>query len=443
MANLLGTILAFVIVFGILVFVHEFGHFFMGKLMGVRIEVFSFGYGKRLFGFKKGSTDYRISLLPLGGYVRFLGEGVFEPGRKLEPDDFGAKPRWRRFLIIAMGPIMNVLLALAIVAGINMVGVSVPVYQDQAPEIGWIDAGSPAEKAGLRENDRILAIDGRPVKTWTDVEMAVGSRPERDLKLAIRRDGSDMTVPLTTESRTKYDMGYAGFYGKVLTEVRMVTPDSPAEKGGLKAGDVILAINGKPVYFYKFIETLEKNPGVPLPFVVRRAGAETNLTVTPRREGKVGKIGVLQAAESGLKKFGFFAAIGESYKENRRLVFLVVDFLKNVVTGHTSARQIGGPLEIANFSYAALKMGFLALMSWIALISLQLGILNLFPIPVLDGGQLFVLIIESIFRRDLGPKARQIWMQIGFVIFVVLIGFVLLNDIVKRLPNGWASLWPF
>ncbi|MDD8027248.1 MAG: RIP metalloprotease RseP [Acidobacteriota bacterium] len=443
MINLLGTILAFVIVFGVLVFVHEFGHFFMGKLMGVRIEVFSFGYGKRLFGFRRGYTDYRVSLLPLGGYVKFLGEGVFEPGRRLEPDDFGAKPRWRRFLIIVMGPVMNVLLAVAIVAGINMVGVSVPVYQDQAPDIGWIDAGSPAEKAGLRESDVILAIDGRAVKTWNDVEIAVGTRPERELRLDIRRDGQKMPVSMTTESRTKYDMGYAGFYGKVLTEIRMVTPGSPAERGGLKAGDVILAIDGQPVYFYKFIRTLESHPEVPLQFTVRREGAEKALTVTPRREGKVGKIGVMQAAESKVKKFGFGRALGESYKENKKLVFLVVDFLKNLVTGQTSARQIGGPLEIANFSYAALKMGFIALMSWIALISLQLGILNLFPIPVLDGGQLFVLIIEGIFRRDLGPKARQIWMQIGFVIFVVLIGFVLLNDIVKRLPNGWNSLWPF
>lgn len=443
MINLLGTILAFAIVFGVLVFVHEFGHFFMGKLMGVRVEVFSFGYGKRLFGFKKGPTDYRISLLPLGGYCRFLGEGVFDPGRKLEPDDFGAKPRWARFLIIAMGPIMNILLALVIVVGINMAGVEAPVYQDQAPDIGWIDAGSPAEKAGLRENDVILAIDGRPVKTWGDVEVAVGTKPERELKLGIRRDGAAMPVSLTTESRTKYDMGYAGFYGKVLTQIRMVTPGSPAEKGGLQAGDVILAIDGQPIYFYKFIKTIESHPETPLAFLVRRGGAEVRLTITPRREGQVGKVGVLQAAESATKKFGFLAAVGESYKENKRLVFLVVDFLKGVVTGQTSARQIGGPLEIANFSYAALKMGFLALMSWIALISLQLGILNLFPIPVLDGGQLFVLLIEGLVRRDLGPKARQIWMQIGFVIFVFLIGFVLLNDIVKKLPNGWASLWPF
>lgn len=443
MGTILGTILSFVIVFGILVFVHEFGHFFMGKLVGVRIEVFSFGYGKRLFGFKKGHTDYRVSVLPLGGYVKFLGEGMFEPGRTLEPDDFGAKSRWQRFLVIATGPIMNILLAVLIVAGINLVGVSVPLYQDQPPVIGWIESGSPAEKAGLRENDRLLTIEGRKVATWSDVEMAIGTKPERELKIQIDRDGTAQSVRLTTESRTKYYMGYAGFFGKVLTEVRMITPGSPAEKGGLQAGDVILAVDGEPLYFYKFIETIEKSPETALAFTVLRGGKEKDLTITPRREGAVGKIGVLQAAQSTVKKFGLLGSIRESINENKRLAFLVFDFLKDLVTGKASTRQLGGPLEIANFSYAALRMGFLALMSWIALISLQLGILNLFPIPVLDGGQLFVLIIESIFRRDLGPKARQVWMQIGFVLFVVLIVFVVLNDIVKKLPHGWNSLWPF
>ncbi len=443
MVTILGTILAFLIVFGILVFVHELGHFVMGKLTGVRVEVFSFGYGKRLFGFKKGHTDYRISALPLGGYVRFLGEGVFDPDRTLAPDDFAAKNRLQRFLIMIMGPVMNIVLALVIVAGINIVGVSTPIYQDQSPVIGWIESGSPAEKAGLRTDDEILSIDGRKVATWNDVEVAVSSRPKTDLDLEIRRDGATLRVPLTTESRTRYEMGYAGFFGKVLTQVRMVTPGSPAEKGGLQAGDVILAVNGDPLYYYKFIETIEKNAEKELIFSIDRGGSPIDLRITPRREGQVGKIGVMQTAQSTLKRYSFFAAIGQSWVENKRLAFLVVDFLKRLVTGQTSARQMSGPLDIANFSYAALRMGFLAMISWIAFISLQLGILNLVPIPVLDGGQLFVLIIEGILRRDLRPKARQIWMQAGFVMFVALIVFVVLNDIVKRLPHGWKSLLPF
>jgi regulator of sigma E protease len=443
MANFLGTLLAFTIVFGILVFVHEFGHFFMAKLSGVRVEVFSFGYGKRLFGIKRGETDYRISLFPMGGYVRLLGEGMFEKDRPLAPDDLMAKTRGQRLLIMAMGSIMNIALAVVIVAFMNVVGTSTPEYLDAKPVIGWIESGSPAERAGLQVDDEILKIAGRPVKTWTDVQMAIGSKPDRLVPVEVRRDGRVMDVDVQTESVTRYDMGYAGFQAKILTQVQMVLPNSPAEKAGLRAGDVIGAIDGAPVYFYNFLEIIQKNAGRELRLTIERGGETLTLPITPRKEGDVGKIGISQVAKSVIKKYPFFAAIGQSFKANVDNVFLIVRFIKQLFTGEASTRQLGGPLEIANFSYAAFRMGWAALLSWIAVISLQLGVLNLIPIPVFDGGQIFVLLIESIFRRDLGPKARQIWMSIGFVIFVFLIVFVVLNDIVKRLPNGWGSLIPF
>jgi len=443
MANFLGTLLAFTIVFGILVFVHEFGHFFMAKLSGVRVEVFSFGYGKRLFGIKRGETDYRISLFPMGGYVRLLGEGMFEKDRPLAPDDLMAKTRGQRLLIMAMGSIMNIALAVVIVAFMNVVGTSTPEYLDAKPVIGWIESGSPAERAGLQVDDEILKIAGQPVKTWTDVQMAIGSKPDRLVPVEVRRDGRVMDVDVQTESVTRYDMGYAGFQAKILTQVQMVLPNSPAEKAGLRAGDVIGAIDGAPVYFYNFLEIIQKNAGRELRLTIERGGETLTLPITPRKEGDVGKIGISQVAKSVIKKYPFFAAIGQSFKANVDNVFLIVRFIKQLFTGEASTRQLGGPLEIANFSYAAFRMGWAALLSWIAVISLQLGVLNLIPIPVFDGGQIFVLLIESIFRRDLGPKARQIWMSIGFVIFVFLIVFVVLNDIVKRLPNGWGSLIPF
>jgi len=231
--------------------------------------------------------------------------------------------------------------------------------------------------------------------------------------------------------------------GKILTQVMMVKPGSPAEKGGLKAGDVIMKVNNEPVYFYQFIQVLEKNPDKDLELLVERGGQTLTLHVTPRKEGKVGKIGIIQGPKSVEKKYGFFKAIGQSVNENAKNVFLIIRLLKDLFTGQASTRQLAGPLEIANISYAMLRLGFMAMISWIAIISLQLGVINLFPIPVFDGGQIFVLILEGIFRKDFSPKVRQVWMQIGFVIFVVLIVFVIMNDLVRGLPNGWKSLVPF
>jgi regulator of sigma E protease len=446
MGTLFGTIFSFLVVFGVLVFIHEFGHFFTAKLVGIRVETFSFGYGKRLFGIRGKETDYRVSLIPMGGYVKFLGEGeIFSEGGKvsLPPDHFLAKTRWERFLVMVMGSVMNILLAVFIFTAINMVGVTVPAYQDEKPVIGYIEPGSPAEKAGFRLDDEILSVDNEQVRTWSDVELAVSSKPNRLITVDFRRGGEAQEIQLRTEKRTRYALGYAGFTGKFLTQIRMVKPGSPAEKAGLQQGDVILSVDGRPIYLYQFVEFLEKNPNRELEFVVNRQGETLSLRVTPRLEGKVGKIGAYTEAQSVEKKYGLVGAVVQSVRDNVKNTFLIIRFVKDLILRRASTQQLGGPLEIASLSYAFWKMGFLALLSWIGLISLQLGIINLFPIPVFDGGQIFVLGLEALFRRDFSPKVRQIWMQLGFVIFIFLIVFVILNDIVKRMPNGWESLIPW
>jgi len=446
MGTLFGTIFSFLVVFGVLVFIHEFGHFFTAKLVGIRVETFSFGYGKRLFGIRGKETDYRVSLIPMGGYVKFLGEGEIsaEGGTKSLPSDhFLAKTRWERFLVMVMGSAMNIFLAVLIFTAINMVGVTVPAYQDETPVIGYIEPGSPAEKAGFRLEDEILFVDNEKVVTWSDVELAVGSKPDRLITVDFRRGGEAREIQLRTEKRTRYALGYAGFTGKFLTQIRLVKPGSPAEKAGLRQGDVILSVDGRPIYLYQFVEFLEKNPNRELEFVVSRQGETINLRVTPRLEGKVGKIGAYTEAQSVEKKYGLIGAAVQSVRDNVKNTFLIIRFVKDLILRRASTQQLGGPLEIASFSYAAWKMGFLAMLSWIGLISLQLGVINLFPIPVFDGGQIFVLALEALFRRDFSPKIRQIWMQVGFVIFVFLIVFVILNDIVKRMPNGWESLTPW
>jgi len=446
MLTVFETILSFLVVFGVLVFIHEFGHFFTAKLVGIRVETFSFGYGKRLFGIRRKGTDYRISLIPMGGYVKFLGEGEFssEGGTGALPaDHFLAKTRWERFLVMAMGSVMNILLAILIFAVINMVGVTVPAYQDEAPVIGYIEPGSPADGAGFRLEDEILRMDKEKVATWNDVELAVGSKPDRLMTVELRREGETLELPLRTEKRTRYALGYAGFTGKFLTQVRLVKPGSPAEKAGLQQGDIILSVDGRLIYLYQFVEFIEKNPDRDLEFIVDRQGQRLSLLVRPRLESKVGKIGAYTEAQTVMKKYGLFRSIVQSVSDNTKNAFLIIRFIKDLILRRAPTQQLGGPLEIASFSYAAWKMGFLAMLSWIGLISLQLGVINLFPIPVFDGGQIFVLGLEGLFRRDFSPKVRQIWMQVGFVIFIFLIVFIILNDIVKRMPNGWESLIPW
>lgn len=439
MMTTLGTIFSFIIVFGILVFVHEFGHFIMAKIVGIRVEVFSWGYGKKLFGLKKGDTDYRVSMLPLGGYVKFSGDDVFDQKRELAPHDFFAKKRWERFLVLFTGSFMNILFAIFLVFIISLIGVTVPEYTDKKPVIGWIEPGSPAEKSELKIDDEILSIDGKRTKTWNDVEITVGIKPKRQITLEIEREGEVRTVELMTESRTRLELGYAGFYPKILTRVDVIMAASPAEKAGLKTGDIILAINDETVYYPKSGEIIADSPGQELRFLIERDGEELVLPITPRLEGKVGKIGCYLGMKYEIRKYSFFSAISRSIKENAKLTFILFDFLGGLVSGEASARQIGGPIEIAKISYAFFQAGFIAMMSFIAFISLQLGIINLFPIPVFDGGQILVLSLEGLSRRDFSPKIKQVVMMIGFAIFIFLIVFVVLNDVARTLPNGWES----
>jgi regulator of sigma E protease len=448
MGSIIGTLFAFAIVFGVLVFVHEFGHFFTAKLVGIKVEVFSWGYGKRLFGIKRKETDYRVSLIPMGGYVKFSGEEAYAGQEtvdptKIDPRDFMAKKRWQRFLVLVMGSVMNIVLAVVLVSFINMIGVTVPEYQQKKPVIGWIEPGSPAESAHLKIDDEILSINNKKTKTWADVELAVGTKPEKTLTLEIKRNHEILTVKLTTESKTRYDMGYAGFFGKIMTQIMSVEPHSPAEKAGLKPGDVILTVNGEPADYYQFIEIIKKSPGKQLELLIKRDGRTLSLHLTPRHKGDVGEIGVSHGPKIVEKRYSFFRAINRSIKQNVQLAFLVVNFVKDLLVGEASTRQLGGPIEIANVSYAAFRQGFMAMLVWIAFISLQLGIVNLIPIPVLDGGQIFVLVLEGIFRRDFSLKLKQVVMKIGFAIFIFLIIFIILNDVQKRLPNGWQSFLPW
>ena len=456
MVNILGTIVSFAIVFFIVTFVHEFGHFIMAKRFGVRVKAFSFGIGPRLFGvrdrkFSFGKlredgtgTDYKICLLPVICYVQMEGEGVLEKDRPIPPDDMMAKSRGRRFLIMVMGSVMNLVLAVLLMSVVSGIGTKVVKYIDDAPVVGWVDPGSPADQAGLKAGDLVVSVAGREVRTWKDVQIAVGIAPDRRIAIGIVRDGTASSVDLQTESDKQTDIGYAGFNPQIFTQVRMVQSHSPAEAAGLEAGDVIRAIDGKPVFFTGFLEVVRSHPGKALLFTVDRAGRPLTFPVTPRLEGKIGWIGIQHGAESVTKKFGFFGAIGNSLKENSYNALLIVRIIKGLFTGETPATQLGGPLAIADASYAFLREGWISLLTWIAFLSLQLGVINLiFPIPIVDGPQIVILGLEAAFRRDVSPKFRIAYTYVGWAMMMALTAFVVLNDIVKKLPNGWSSVLPF
>jgi regulator of sigma E protease len=426
-----NTILAFLFVLGVLVFVHELGHFLAARRLGVRVLTFSLGFGPKLLKIRRGDTEYCVSAIPLGGYVKMAGENPDDP-RTGQPDEFLSRTKWERFQILIMGPVMNIALAIVVMAVVLAQGAEVPVYQDQPPVVGAVTAGSPAEGAGIRPGDRILSVAGEGVDTWEDLFIAVGTRANRDISIAFLRDGQTRSVTVRPESDNRFEVGRIGVLPNSNPIISSVIAGEPAEKAGLKGGDIVLAVNGEQMATRdQLIEAISRNAGHEIDLTVKRGDQQLQLRATPEQRGDRGMLGVYVTEPTRRLDPNAFEAIQMSIERNIEFSGLIFRTLGGLFVGETSPRQLMGPVAIAQLSGESAEAGWFALFSLMASISLNLGLLNLLPIPVLDGGHILIMAVEGIARRDFSMAVKEKMLLAGFVLLMMLMVTVIYNDLTR------------
>jgi regulator of sigma E protease len=426
----LTTVASFLAVLGIIIFVHEFGHFITAKAFGMRVFIFSFGFGKRLLGFKRGDTDYRISLIPLGGYVKLEGE----PDDQLSEDvsqlgdgkDFTVRPRWQRFLVYLAGPVMNAVLTIAVFTGLFMGGQGeVDATGFDRPVIGYVE---PAAAGLLQPGDEIFSIDGQPMPDWETAALAIAIRPDTQITMVIRRQGQTLTLPMRTTAEGKEKIGRIPAWPMV--RIGQLTPDMPAVEAGLRKDDGILQIADKPIRSYPdVLEVIPRSDGSPLRFAIYRDGQVMELPVTPRKMPEGFRVGL--GPKTIVKTFTPAGAFAQACRETWKMTKLTLDVVKRLLTGRLSPKTMMGPLGIAGKAGEAVDEGLGPWFGLVAMISLQVGILNLFPLAPLDGGHLAILAGESVMRRDLSLAAKAWIMNAGAILLLCLIAVVLYSDLSK------------
>jgi regulator of sigma E protease len=418
-------------VLGVLVFVHELGHFLAARRIGVRVLTFSLGFGPKLLKTKRGDTEYCVSLIPLGGYVKMAGESPDDP-RSGAPDEFMSKSKWERFQVLIMGPVMNLILAVIVLAVVLAQGADVPAYQDQPPVIGAVTAGGPAERAGLRRGDRVLTVAGDEVDTWDRFFMAVATRANREIGITALRDGQPISISVRPVPQTRFDIGDIGALPNSTPIIQSVVPNDPADKAGIRTGDYILAVNGEQMATRsQLVEAISKNGGKPIDLLVRRDGQEIHIPVTPEQRGQRGMIGVGITEPTKMFKPTPWEAVKLSVQRNYEGSGLIFRTLGGLFVGQTSLKQLQGPVAIAQLSGESAQLGWVALFSLMATLSLNLGILNLLPIPMLDGGHILIMGLEGIARRDFSTQVKEKMLLAGFVLILMLMVTVIYNDLTR------------
>lgn len=426
------SLLAFIFVIGVLVFVHEFGHFLMARRIGVRVLTFSLGFGPKLLKYTWGDTEYCVSAIPLGGYVKMAGENSNDK-RTGGADEFLSKSKWQRFQVLIMGPAMNIVLAVFVMTLVLYQGAEVPAYEEQPAIVGSVVPDSPAERVGIKAGDQIISVAGHEIENWEQLFVAVMPRAEREISVVVRDpSGEQRTLRVTPDTQTKFEIGNIGVRPATSPQIRGVLPGEPADGAGILTGDVIEAVEGEPMASDALIKRINASADQPLRLTLRRGGQRRQVVVTPALRGDVGLIGVsISPYEVRLIEPGLFEAAQLSVQRNYEWSGLIFQTLWGLVTAETSPRQLMGPVGIAQLSGASAQLGWIALFSLMSMISLNLGIINLLPIPVLDGGHIFILAIEGVSRHDLSVRMKERMILAGFVVLMLLMVTVIYNDLTR------------
>ncbi len=435
----------FLLVLGAMIFIHEAGHFLVAKWLGIRVEVFSLGFGKRILGFKRGDTDYRISLLPLGGYVKMAGDNIAED-RAGAPDEFLSHSKWHRFLVAIAGPVANILTAIAIPFIASMLSYSAPAFLNKPAVVGLVDPKAAGAKAGIQPGDRIVKFDGIEVPMWRDFASREMLSPGQTVIVTIDRGGQTLDISATLDSINRGEaigsLGVQPDMAGAVVIAKAVSAGMPAEIAGMKPGDTIVSVDDFQVGpdVYGLIKRINEKPGQEVALVVKRGDETLNLTARTVEEGGVGRLGFapdITGVEMITTPLGPKDAMVYAIDQNMHFLKITGAAIGQIFSGQRSASSaLAGPIGIAEIVGQAAQQGVGPVFDLMGLLSLNLGIFNLLPIPVLDGGLIFMLFLEwllGLFGLQLSLNAKEKMINVGLVLIVLLMGFVFYNDIRKKI----------
>jgi regulator of sigma E protease len=436
------TLLAFVFVLGVLVFFHESGHFLTAKWVGVRVKTFSLGFPPKLVGRKWGETEYVIGLLPIGGYVKMAGDNPAESSG--DPAEFLSRSKWERLAILFAGPVANLVLAMVILTILFMVGLERPAGLEDPPVIRYVAQDSPAGKAGLAPGDQIVEIQETPTETWKEVLDHVMVSANETLSVEILRDGERIETELQVVAREEDGAGVAGFFPALQPEVSRLTPDFPAEQAGIQVGDVITNVGGNPIFhFAELIEAIEASAGSEVKIEVLRGQETLEFDLTPREDKGRWLIGIeFNPSPTVIERYASpVQALGAATDEILRFTRMTFVILGKMVTGRASVKQMSGPIGIAQASGETARQGPTVLFWFMAVLSVNLAILNLLPIPLLDGGHMAIIALEGLAGRDFSLQMKERILQVGFVMLLLLMVTVIYVDLSKIEAIGKYLPW--